>query len=608
VTSFRRGARRPDDWPSSHVRARAALSDRLDGVLEPSEAGWLDQHLAACAECRATADAYAAQRLELRSLRDRTPVPPRDLWARTAAAIEAEAGGRGRVGTARTGRRSFVVPTAFLATALAVVVATGLLTSSQLVPPRGDGGSVPGVAVLPSSAAAGSDAVAPEQTPITVAKTFDFVARDAEGNLQVKTTRIDELCPPGTSQPCDSGGPVEDRSVTIDQNAQAVYGDGDVGKRLIVVSSPGVAVVTLGPDTATPSPSPTSTPSPSSSAVPSDASASPSPSSTPPSAPPSSAPPSIPASPSPSPTITASPTGSIDVTPPGSGQTREIAHGVALVGQTAAYSSSGSWFAFTARPIDGTAGPDIYLWRVGSEAAQRVTEDGRSVFGSWVEDTLVASRALDPGAAGGAAAAKGLKAQAFLLDPATLVQTDLPQTGSAWRPVVDPSGRKAVYWAGTLEVAPGPGFAPERGKLVLGDWSVDGPVASGGPAATPLSGDQASARREIPIGTGQIDDWDARWDGTGTHLAVWIADHGDPRVGRLSLYAVSAFDGTIDLKSPLLQARRAAAGFALSDGGLIWAEPSDDPNATGGSIQLLAWTDDTVGSVQTLSGPAIVIR
>src|SRR4051812_49994725 len=84
------GRRRPDDWSTKHARARVALSDRLDGVIDPGEAAWLEGHLAACPECRTAADDYAAQRLQLRSAATHAPTPPRDLWARTAAAIEHE--------------------------------------------------------------------------------------------------------------------------------------------------------------------------------------------------------------------------------------------------------------------------------------------------------------------------------------------------------------------------------------------------------------------------------------------------------------------------------------------------------------------------------------
>src|SRR6185369_11165962 len=45
---------------------------------------------------RVDRDAYLADRALLRTLRDTQPEPPRDLWARTSAAIEAEGARRGR--------------------------------------------------------------------------------------------------------------------------------------------------------------------------------------------------------------------------------------------------------------------------------------------------------------------------------------------------------------------------------------------------------------------------------------------------------------------------------------------------------------------------------
>ena len=105
-----------------------------------------------------------------------------------------------------------------------------------------------------------------------------------------------------------------------------------------------------------------------------------------------------------------------------------------------------------------------------------------------------------------------------------------------------------------------------------------------------------------------MDGWDARWDRTGTHLAVWIADHQNPAIGRLSLYTVDPFDGRIDLKTPLLDAQVATAGFSISDGKLVWAEPATDGTTPSGRIQVLAWTDQGVGTVDTVAGPVIVIR
>jgi len=349
-----------------------------------------------------------------------------------------------------------------------------------------------------------------------------------------------------------------------------------------------------------------------------DASATPPASSTPASAPPSdgstpqpppSAPPSVPSTPSAPPIGSGSPTPSVEVSPsPSTNGAIEIAHDVVLVGQSAAYSPSGAWFAFTARPANGLAGPDIFVWKVGDSEAHPVTTDHRSVFGSWSGDVMVGSTIVETKKGSGADAKIELEPVSYLLDPATNVITALPQTGRAWRPAVDPFGRLAVYWAGTVRDTIGPGFAPDAGRLVLGNWGTGNAAPSDGALPTPLKGDQGAVRHETTVTAGRIGDWDARWDSAGTHLAIWIADDLNPAVGRLSLYNVDSFDGKIDLKSPLLDAKPAIAGYSISDGQLVWAEPAPAGSTTGARIQLLAWTDQGVGTVGTVTGPVIVIR
>src|SRR4051794_33076357 len=80
--------RRHHDDDASHDRARALISDELDGPLDERGAAWLGSHLERCPDCRGDRDAYAADRALLRTLRTAPPEPPRDLWARTAAAID----------------------------------------------------------------------------------------------------------------------------------------------------------------------------------------------------------------------------------------------------------------------------------------------------------------------------------------------------------------------------------------------------------------------------------------------------------------------------------------------------------------------------------------
>ena len=138
---------RHDDWSSDHARAQARSAERLDGPLDADEAAWLDNHLAGCADCAAIARDYAAQRLELRALREPTPVPPRDLWARTAAAIESESRHGSR---SRGSRHATLRPFALLAGALVVAIAVGVLTSSQL--PFGGVTTTPGTSQPPAIA------------------------------------------------------------------------------------------------------------------------------------------------------------------------------------------------------------------------------------------------------------------------------------------------------------------------------------------------------------------------------------------------------------------------------------------------------------------------
>jgi hypothetical protein len=289
-----------------------------------------------------------------------------------------------------------------------------------------------------------------------------------------------------------------------------------------------------------------------------------------------------------------------------------------LVGQSAAYSPSGAWFAFTARPTDGSAGPDIYVWKVGEATARPVTSDHHSTFGSWIgDDMMVGSTVVDvagdqsgsPAPSAAASPSAGERtAVSFLLDPRDGTQVALPQTGRTWRPSVDPTGRRAVYWTGTLRRSDdAPADVPDAGRLVVGDWATGDAAPSGSPLATPPS-DQPTDRHESTIAEGRIPDWDARWDPTGTKLAVWIADKNDPRVGTLSLYDVASFDAQVDLRKPVLDSRRATAGFSISNGKLVWAEPSTDGSGGKDRILVLAWTDQGVGTVETLPDEVTVIR
>ncbi len=256
--TFPRRSRRPDEWPTDHARAQAALSDRLDGFVEPDEDAWLEGHLAGCADCRATAAAYETQHNELRSMRDQPPIPPRDLWARTAAAIEHESRFRDQ-GVASGGPRRRRLFAPLFAAALVVAVVVGTLTSSRLLV---DGGPT----AQPSSAdtAAGSVAPAPSDvafaTPIPVGQHVQWISRDQDGSYRLKEADVRAVCP-NENDPCAAAAPVQDQPVDFTTEPQTVFGSRD-GSQLIVVNRAGtsqsasIAVVNIAPPTPTPSPSP----------------------------------------------------------------------------------------------------------------------------------------------------------------------------------------------------------------------------------------------------------------------------------------------------------------------------------------------------------------
>ncbi|MCI0582457.1 MAG: hypothetical protein L0227_06100, partial [Chloroflexi bacterium] len=333
--------RRHHDSESGHDRARALISDELQAQLGSDDTAWLARHLDACAECRRDQEAYRADRDLLRGLRDTTPEPPRDLWARTAAALEREArrrhGGAARrvEPTARSRWRGF--PLGAAAAALIVVVVLGTTFVPQPTPPTATAGQ--------SAVAVTTPIVGP--TPIAVAAKPVGILREApDGSWELVFSRVDEVCPPsdpscvpklgtGPEKKVDLGK--RPSTVTLSPTAQSLVvesaGDETTASAILVVPvEPGPTVTQ----------EPTVTPS---------------------SVPGSGEPPS-PAPGSPVPT----PAGAI-----------AIATGVMVVGDVA-YSEDGRWLAFSAAPSDGSTGPDLYLWSVGEASATAVTSDHLTYF------------------------------------------------------------------------------------------------------------------------------------------------------------------------------------------------------------------------------------
>ena len=605
-----------DPLPGEHDRARRLSAERLAGPLaDDDQALWLSTHLAWCAPCRAVRDEYEAQRLELRSLRLAAPQPPRTLWARTSALLDRETRTRpvptlGAGSAVVRGRNPAPVGAMSAVLVVAVVVGVSMLGGARILRPA-------------STDAPRQPNLRPAATPFPVpVREVGLYAQVPDGRLALVTGRVHEVCPLDVDSACAAAGLSTRRLLEVGTaRAQAVL-QSPTRSQLVVVgrdadgSGVDLFVVPLPPDapavTAPPAvelepgtdpeataqgsstppvaPQPSGSPERASPADP-DASASGAPAS---SATAESDPATLDdpaAGPSEAPGLpegTADPSGSavpqepVAPTPtPVVDEIVRIASDVLIVGDVGAYAPDGQAFAFTARPADGSHGPDVYLWRPGEREAVAVTSDHASVFSDWADGWLLISRVS------GDVASDGTQQPiSVLVDPDAGIQRVLPMS-SAWRPTVDPTSRTAVWWDGSVRRDPaGSGWVGATGRLVLGDWrgpDAPGPSFSGAPSTA------IDVLAEGPIG-----DWQARWDETGTRLALWIAEPGNPGVGRLSLFGIDAATGRIDPQAVHLSDAPALSGFSIGGGRLAWMRPEEDGSS---SVVVVAWTDIGIGQV-----------
>ena len=592
----RLGRRHTSASAAGHAHARQLAADRLGSPLSEVDDRWLDLHLADCASCRAIASAYEADRLALRGLRDHQPEAPRDLWARTAAALERKSVAAGSAGRrpapARSWRSGPLLGVASGVAVIALVIGVSTLSGAFVrVPTTAD---VPGASTPPVAIAS---AVVPGPTPITVgAGSVGWVGTSPDGDLAYNVTPVSQVCPSDRQPDC---APVTDnrsKAVHMDVRPKSIS-QSPVRNQAVVVGTDAKgddSVLVIALPTAEPSSTPTSTATVAPSVAPS---ATPSPSETAAPASPTTEPStSAGANPTPTPKATAEPTPVVTpaVTPPPSAtatpeptvaRTLAIVSDVDVVGESAAFSTDGAWFAFTARPSDDSVGPDIYVWHVGDDVARPVTSDHHSVFASWVGGLVVGSR---PAVAGSAE----VEARSFLLDPATAKETAL--STPAWRPIVDPTGDRAVAWVGTVKLGvDGLTAVPATGSLVLRAFDKDG-------GAEPTDG------ANTVVADGPISEFDVRWDETGSWLAVWIADPTDPTIGRLSLLHLDAATGELDRPHGAPEDVTALPGFSIADKRLAWATPPGQ-GGEGSRVQIVAWNDDTVGAVESNPVEGVVV-
>lgn len=623
--------RRHNDAEASHDRARALIANGFTTPNEPADVTWLDAHIAGCAECAADLAAYAADRELLRGLRDHTPEPPRDLWARTAAAIEQDHARRGRgsralraTGSWRIGR----VPVGVVSGLLVVVVVLGVSLAPRGIPLTSPAASSQDVAV-------GSPKADP--TPIVVtAGDLAWIQSGPDGSYEFRRASVDSVCPDAKSG-CTTLGLGSTTRINLTQPPQAVV-ESPTGSEIVVVTSAasvgGTEILVVAVPTAPPSPHAT----PSAVASPETA----------------------------PPTQTVLPSSSVE---PVAGHS--IVSGVAVVGDTA-YSPDGKWLAFSARPADGSAGPDLYLWHVGDELATQISGNHRTFFAGWIGDQILANVVLtddfsgnepilgsiepapvpssseEPGLSPTASASPDTSASpdasapivqehpiAFTLDPATRDVTVIAAE-NMWLPTVDPTGRSVVYWSGTLIPNPaGTSWSLGEGRLVLDGWvSADAVAPSPEPAASPSASPKAKptphgksspspdptsesetppvvltvgpAGHPVTIAEGPTVAFDTWFDPTGLRLAIWIADPTDPTVGTLRLIVLDPDTLQIDPSADPLPGVAALRGVSMDKGRLAWVTPPGQ-DGEGSHVQVLGWHGRSFGQVRTIQADKLFV-
>lgn len=645
IGRFGRVGRRPDYWSSPHERARNRAAERLEAPLAAREAAWLETHLADCEPCRAIAEAYAADRLALRQLRDVQPEPPRDLWARTAAGIEREAARQRGVRAGGTGaerrRQATSRPALGVLSGLSVVAVVVIATAIS----GGFLGRVGLDATGPNSSIALASQAIAEPTAMAVgAGRVQWLGTGEDGAFAYNVADIDVVCARDRQPDCAPFADGDARRVALNATPRFVFQSPVADQAVVVGTDANGADAVLIVALPAPDPTPTVAPdmSPATATEPAGS----------PAASHEASATAVPPTVAPSEVLATSvasldPNASGSIGPDPSDATAvAIITDVTIVGRASSFSPDGAWFAFSARPADGSAGPDIYVWHVGELQARALTTDHASVFASWVGGSIVGSRLspdpdsstesgapLDPVAGtpppddasqapDAAASAEPVPApermpETFLLDPWTGAEVAL--LAAEWQPAVDPTGLAVVAWQGTVGLdANGLTVAPATGNLVIhpfrGPLEFDEPTVSPSlPPDSPAALSPAPSTIDTPalspqivqdfpvqiVSAGPIADFDARWDETGSWLAIWIADPIDPELGRLSLLHFDPFTGFVDRPLGAPQDVTALPGFSIGYGRLAWASPPGQ-SGEGSRIQIAAWALGEVGAVESV--------
>jgi len=87
----------------------------------------------------------------------------------------------------------------------------------------------------------------------------------------------------------------------------------------------------------------------------------------------------------------------------------------------------------------------------------------------------------------------------------------------------------------------------------------------------------SSLPRLLPVAAtpGAVFDWVVRWDKSGQFVAVWVANQGSARIGRLTLFSIDGRPGFINVNEPRLAADKVLASVSFDDSSLIYTSAVD---------------------------------
>ena len=593
------GAPAHEPPPASRTTPAPASSPRcaVDERLDPRDDAWLDAHLAGCDACSRVAADYDAQRSLFAPARAALPVPPRDLWARTAAAIDDASPARRRSGLSR-----LYAP---LAGAMVVAVAVGL-------------GLLNGMPAKEST----SKGDVPDATPFPlIAGEVQTISRNEDGQLELGRQPVDEVCPL-SAQTCG----VDARPERTDTELLTAAADWDAiispsQDQVVVVErgdgAQGVFVLPVGSTTAVESsPEPVETTPPAtdepSSEAPTEAA------STEPRARPTSRSRAEAPVESPGETATADPGESTPAETPDPSEapaspTEPAASDepVPSVEPSPRHDRRRAAVERADHRADAVGRGDAPAGRRRGDREQRhrhrhdrrllAERDALRVHGPARGQRRRPGRVRVEGRRRPGARdhrrpplrLRGLARQAAARQPGPRRRgTDRgadARATAARRPCTTarcgarrsaPTARSGVWWDGSIRAAADDtGWLPDRGELVLGTWPAD------------------DSTKQV-LGGSDLTDWAVRWDEDGTLHRRVDDDRRPDDAGTLSLYDVDPATGRADLDHPKLDKAPAFDGFSLRDGRLTWSAPADGGDTT---VQVLAWKGDQIGRFELLT-------